>query len=74
MPTPHGVISVGWKRDKHFTLKLAVPHGLTARVMLPALDGSSEVRVDGVQVKAHREGQWWTLVKDLSGNATIEER
>jgi hypothetical protein len=41
---------------------------------LPALEGSSEVWVGGAQVKAHREGQWWTLEKDLSGTVTIEER
>jgi alpha-L-rhamnosidase len=74
MPTPRGELSVGWKRDKNFALTLALPAGMTAKVELPALEGSSEVRVDGASVKAYREGGWWTLEKDLSGTVTIEER
>jgi len=74
MPTPRGELSVGWRRDKNFTLTLAVPAGMTAKVELPALEGSSEVWVDSAHVKAHREGRWWTLEKDMSGTVTIEER
>jgi alpha-L-rhamnosidase len=74
MPTPRGELSVGWTRNKNFTLTLALPAGMTARVKLPALEGSSEVWVGGAMVKTHREGQWWTLEKDLSGTVTIEER
>jgi hypothetical protein len=74
MPTPCGELSVGWKRDKNFTLILSLPPGMTAKVELPVLEGSSEVRVGGAPVRAHREGQWWTLEKDLSGTVTIEER
>ncbi len=74
MPTPRGELSVSWKRDKNFTLSLALPAGMTARVQLPALEGSSEVCVRGSPVKAHREGQWWTLDKDVAGTVTIEER
>ena len=74
MPTPRGELSVGWKRDKNFTLTLTLPAGMTAKVELPALEGLSEVWVGGARVKAHREGQWWTLEEDLSGTVTIEER
>jgi hypothetical protein len=74
MPTPRGELSVGWKRDRNFAMILTLPAGMTAKVELPALEGSSEVWVGGAQVKAHREGQWWTLEKDLSGTVTIEER
>ena len=74
MPTPRGELSVGWKRDKNFSLTLSLPAGMTAEVRLPALEGSSEVRVGGARVKAHREGRWWTLEDDLSGTVTIEER
>jgi len=73
MPTPRGELEVSWKREENFTLKLTLPAGMTAKVELPALEGSSEVRVDGAPVPAHREGQWWTLEKDLSGNVMIEE-
>ena len=74
MPTPRGELSVRWKRQKNFTLALTLPAGMTAKVELPALEGSSEVWVDGVLVNAHREGRWWTLEKDLAGTITIEER
>ncbi len=74
MPTPRGELSVGWKRDKNFSLTLTLPPGMTAKVELPALEGSSEVWVGGTPVKAHRKGQWWILEEDLSGTVTIEER
>jgi alpha-L-rhamnosidase len=74
MPTPRGELSVGWKRDKNFTLTFTLPAGMTAKVELPALEGSSEVCVGGAPVKVHREGQWWILEKVLSGTVTIEER
>jgi alpha-L-rhamnosidase len=74
MPTPRGELSVSWRREKNFTLTLTLPVGMTAKVELPALEGSSEVWVSGAPVKAHCEGQWWTLEKDLSGTVTIEER
>jgi alpha-L-rhamnosidase len=74
MPTPRGELSVAWRRDKNFTMLINLPAGMTAKVELPALDGSSEVWVGGVTVKAHREGKRWTLDKDLSGTVTIEVR
>jgi alpha-L-rhamnosidase len=74
IPTPHGELSVGWKREKNFTLTLSLPPGMTAKVELPALEGSSEVWVGGAHVKAYREGQSWRLEKDLSGTVMIEER
>ncbi len=74
MPTPRGELSVGWKRDKNFTLTLTLPAGMTAKVELPALEGSSEVCVDGASVRAHHEGHWWTLEKDVSGTVTVVER
>jgi alpha-L-rhamnosidase len=74
IPTPRGEVLVRWTRDKKFTLTLGLPTGITAKVELPAFEGSSEVWVGGAPVKAHREGQWWSLDNDLSGTVTIEER
>lgn len=74
MPTPRGELSVRWKQGKNFTLTLALPAGMTARVEMPALEGSSHVSVDGAQVEARREGQWWILEEDVSGTVDIEER
>jgi alpha-L-rhamnosidase len=74
MPTPRGELSVSWRREKNFTLTLGLPAGMTAKVQLPALEGSSAVWVSGSQVKAHRDGLRWTLEKDLVGTVTVEER
>ncbi len=74
IPTPRGELSVAWKLDGSFTLALTLPPKMTAKVELPALEGSTEVRVDGARVSAHREGQWWTLKEDVSGTAIITER
>jgi alpha-L-rhamnosidase len=73
-PTPRGELTVDWKQDKNFTLTLTLPAGMTAKVELPALKGSSQVWIGGAPVKAHRDGPWWTLEEDLSGTVTIEER
>jgi alpha-L-rhamnosidase len=74
MPTPHGELSMSWRREKSFILSITMPPGMTAQVELPALEGSSEVWVGRAPVRAHREGQWWNLEEDLSGTVTIEER
>jgi alpha-L-rhamnosidase len=74
MPTPRGELSVRWKQDKNFTETLTIPAGMTAKVELPALEGSSGVWAGGTKVMAHREGQWWTLDEDLSGTVTLKER
>jgi len=74
MPTPLGELSVSWKREKNFILSLTLPTGMTAKVELPALEGSSGVWIGGAKVVAHREAHWWTLEKDIPGTVTIEER
>lgn len=74
MPTPRGELSVSWTKESSFLLKLDIPDGMTARVELPVLPGSSEIRCAGKRVKAHREGSWWVLEKDVSGVVEIEER
>ena len=74
MPTPRGELSVRWRQEKNFTLTLTLPAGMTAKVELPAVEGSSGVWVGGTRVKALREGPWWVLREDLSGTLTIEEQ
>ncbi len=74
MPTPLGELSIGWTRTTDFVLDLTLPAGMTAKVKLPALDGCSQVSVDGAPAKVQRDGQWWTLETDVSGTVKIEER
>jgi len=74
VPTPRGEVSVAWKREKTFSMTIALPAGMRAAVVLPAVEGSRGVWVGGAKVAAHREGAWWTLDKDLAGTVKIEER
>jgi hypothetical protein len=74
MPTPLGELSVSWTRATNFVLNLTLPPGMTAKVTLPALDGTTQVLIDGAPAKAHREGPWWALEADVSGTVRIEER
>lgn len=74
IPTPRGELSVSWIRKKDFTLRLTLPPGMGAKVELPANDGSTGVRVNGIPAIAGRQGKWWILEKDLAGTVTIDER
>jgi hypothetical protein len=74
VPTPRGHISVSWEREKTFTMTLALPSGVTAKVELPAFPGSRGVWIGAKNVRAHHEGQLWKLADDVSGTLSIEER
>jgi hypothetical protein len=74
VPTPHGNISVAWKRGKTFLMTLVLPVGVTAKVELPAFQGSRGVWIGGKHVQARREGQWWKLKNEASGTIYVEER
>ena len=74
VPTPRGAISVAWKREKSFTMTVALPSHVTAKVEVPAFPDSRGVWLGGKPVKAHREGPWWLLENDVSGTAKLEER
>jgi hypothetical protein len=72
--TPRGDISVAWKREKNFTMTLALPSGVTAKIEVPAFPGTRGVWISGKKVQAHREKQWWKLENDVSGTINLEER
>ena len=74
VPTPWGEITVGWKRDKAFSMTVALPAGMRAEVVLPAVEGAHGVWVDGAPEAARRDGVWWVLNRELSGSMKIEER
>jgi len=55
VPTPHGDVAVDWWRESaQFTLKLTVPAGASAEVVLPV--AGTHVSVDGVALKAAKPG------------------
>lgn len=55
VPTPHGNVDVDWRRDgPKFTLKVTVPAGSSADVVLPV--AGTQVSVDGVARKDAKPG------------------
>jgi alpha-L-rhamnosidase len=74
VPTPMGPIAIEWKNATGFTLSLALPPGLSARLELPAPEHSTAVFVNGSSVSAKRDGHWWILESEVTGQAVIEAK
>jgi hypothetical protein len=55
-------------------MHLALPRGTSAKVQLPAAEGTTGVWIDGQRVPAARDGAWWTLEQDVSGRVQLEVR
>jgi len=70
--TPHGPISIQWKRDPEFTLSVALPPGVSARLDLPASGDSSGVILAGHRIEATRVGSRWILADPVKGQLTLE--
>jgi hypothetical protein len=55
VPTPHGNVDVDWRREgAQFTLKVTIPVGGSAEIVLPF--AGTQVNVDGVAQKAAKPG------------------
>jgi hypothetical protein len=55
VPTPHGDVAADWRREgAQFTLKVTVPAGASAEVVLPV--SGTQVSVDGVALKTAQPG------------------
>jgi hypothetical protein len=74
VPTPRGPIRVAWENRATFRLRLELPHGVPARIELPASGTSRDVFVDGRKVAAARSGAWWILAEPLSDSHLVEVR
>jgi hypothetical protein len=72
IPTPRGPVLVDWKRDKTFKFLVTLPAGMTARIELPAMDGSSQVLADGKPTAARLANGWWVLVNEITGRVNLE--
>lgn len=73
-PTPRGPVLIRWERGAKFNLTIALPPKMSAKVQLPAAEGSTGVFVNGRQVDAKRSGGWWILENDVAGQVAIEVR
>jgi alpha-L-rhamnosidase len=74
IPTPRGPVVVRWEKADRFRLQIELPPGMTARVQLPAAEGTTGVWADGKPVAASREGARWTLGQDVAGSVRLEVR
>jgi alpha-L-rhamnosidase len=72
IPTPKGPITVDWKNDTSFQMKLALPDGMTAKIEVPARPGSKGVKIDGKPAATTRVGSYWHLNQEISGSVTID--
>ena len=73
-PTPLGPVLVDWRNDKTFTLSLALPKEMTARVKLPATENSIGVFSGDRQVTARRVDSYWILDEPVAGKVSFEVR
>lgn len=74
VPTPLGPVLIRWESGEGFKLSLNLPPGMSAQVQLPAIQNSDQVFLGGQPVRAHRDGQWWTLDLDVTGAVSIEAK
>jgi len=74
VPTPRGPIRVAWSGREGFTMTLALPPGIAARIEIPAPAGSRGVFRDGAPVRARREGPRWVLDDEIEGSVTLVVR
>ncbi len=74
VPTPRGPIAIDWKNEAAFSLSLSLPAEMSARVELPAADGTTGVVVDGKSVNATKIAGRWILADRVSGSVIIEAK
>ncbi len=72
VPTPRGPVEVDWNYDESFKMSLVLPEGLSAKIDLPGIDGSSAVFANGAKVEATKENGRWIVSDAVSGSATFE--
>ncbi|GAB5452508.1 MAG: hypothetical protein Hals2KO_28360 [Halioglobus sp.] len=72
VPTPHGPIVIDWQLGQRFRLELSLPPGVRGQLQLPAIPGSTKVRINGQAVRAQKVGSHWVLEDLVSGVTTAE--
>jgi hypothetical protein len=74
IPTPRGPVRIAWTNETVFSVRLALPPGMTAQVELPAPAGSRGIFSGGMPLRARRVDSRWLLEDDVTGSATLEVR
>ena len=57
IPTPRGALAIRWEKGARYRLAVTLPPGTSARVELPAAEGTAGVWRDGKRVAATRAGR-----------------
>ncbi|WP_419190073.1 family 78 glycoside hydrolase catalytic domain [Stieleria marina] len=71
IPTPRGSIEIEWKNESTFSLALTLPDEMSAKVSLPANEGTTGVFVDGAPVPATKAGNRWLVDAPVQGTVTV---
>jgi len=72
IPTPISPILIDWNNESGFRMSLALPDNVTAKVELPAAEGSTGVTINGKPVDAKRVGSRWVLTETVTGPVEIK--
>ncbi len=68
IPTPLGPVKIHWVRDTSFHLKLDLPEGMDARVILPSKGPSDQVWMDGERIAFTRRGTLLEIDEPVGGS------
>jgi alpha-L-rhamnosidase len=68
IPTPRGPIEIHWIRDSSFHLKMDLPEGMGAKVILPSNGPSDQVWMDGAKIAFTRQGSRLVVDELVSGS------
>jgi hypothetical protein len=72
VPTPRGPILIDWIQDLDFRFSINLPSGMSAKLELPVIDGSTGVFEQNEIVHATRVGERWILDQEISGTHIFE--
>lgn len=69
-----GVILVDFGWAAFGNVRLAPLEGMTARIALPVVEGSTGVFIGKKPIAAKRDGSRWVLDEDVSGKVSLQVR
>ncbi len=72
IPTPRGPVTVMWKNERNFIMKVQLPDGMPAQISLPATKNARQILLNGKATPAKRLAGRLVLDKKVTGTAIIE--
>lgn len=72
VPTSRGPIKVEWTNESSFKLKVDLPKAISAKIDVPAAEGSTGVLLNGEKVDAKRVNDRWVLSDTVTGSFDIQ--